>query len=147
MASGITRLEKNLLAAVGADAGNLSVTAGFYAQATYPDGTSVALVAAVNEYGAPSRGQPPRPFMRDAVRKYGPTWPDALAAALKQTGGDAEKAMNAVGLIMASQIQDSIQSLTSPPLSPRTVRGKGFDKPLIDTGVMLRSVGHLVEKS
>ena len=43
------------------------VDVGFLEGALYPDGTSVALVAAVNEFGAPSRGQPPRPYFRRMI--------------------------------------------------------------------------------
>jgi hypothetical protein len=47
-------------------AGELQV--GFMENADpYPDGTPVALVAAVQEFGSPSNGIPPRPFMRPAV--------------------------------------------------------------------------------
>ena len=44
-------------------------------RAKYPDGTSVALVAAFNEYGSPSRGQPPRPFFRNMIARNEASWP------------------------------------------------------------------------
>jgi hypothetical protein len=40
---------------------------GFLENATYPDGKPVAMIAAINEYGAPSRGQPARPFFRRMI--------------------------------------------------------------------------------
>ena len=47
---------------------------GFLEGATYPDGTSIPMVAAVNEFGAPSRGIPPRPFFRTMVADKSSTW-------------------------------------------------------------------------
>ena len=39
------------------------------------------------------------------------------------------------------QIAESIQNLHEPANAPATVRKKGFDKPLIDTGTLWRSIG------
>ncbi len=132
----------NALAKYAADVTNAaSVKVGFLAGATYPDGTSVPMVAAINEFGAPSRGQPPRPFFRSMVREKSSSWGPALGAALKTNHGDAHAALELVGEGIKGQLQASIVALTSPPLAPSTIRRKGFDKPLIDTGHMLNSVG------
>src|SRR6478672_3144351 len=61
---------------------NPEVKVGFFENSTYPDGTSVPMVAAINEFGAPSRGQPPRPFMRNTIAKHRSEWPKAAAALL-----------------------------------------------------------------
>jgi hypothetical protein len=50
-----------------------------------------------------------------------------------------------MGTVIKDQIVQSIVSTNSPPNAPSTVRRKGFDKPLIDTGVMQRSVDFVVE--
>jgi len=50
------------------------VNVGFLAGATYPDGTSVPLVAALNEFGVPSHNQPPRPFIRNMIAKEQDHW-------------------------------------------------------------------------
>lgn len=118
---------------------------GFFENATYPDGTSVAMVAAINEYGAPSRGQPPRPFFRNMIAEKSPTWPDAIANLLKTNNYDATKTLELVGEGIKGQLVQSINELVSPPLAESTIRRKGFDKPLIDTSVMINSVGYKVE--
>jgi hypothetical protein len=121
------------------------VSVGFLRDATYPDGTSVALVAAVNEFGAPSRGQPPRPFFRLMVANNSDTWPDAVAKNMLATDYDAHKTLDRVGQGIKGQLQQSIRDLTEPPLAPSTVQRKGFDKPLIDSGVMISAVDYRVE--
>jgi hypothetical protein len=138
-------LERRLgeLAAKIGEGPTLSV--GFLEGATYPDGTSVAMVAAVNEFGAPANNQPPRPFFRTMIAEKSPTWGTSLAATLKATNYDPKAALGLMGEGIKGQLQQSILDLTSPPLSPKTIARKGFDKPLIDSSVMINSVNYVVE--
>ena len=122
------------------------VSVGFLKGSTYPDGTSVPLVAAVNEYGAPSRGQPPRPFFRNMIARNRKAWPNAVALNYKDTEGDIAKTLDRMGQGIKGQLQQSIRDLIDPPLAASTIKAKGFDKPLIDTGHMLNSVDYRVEK-
>ena len=41
---------------------------GFPSGINYEDGTSVAYVAAIQEFGAPAVNNPPRPFMQPTVK-------------------------------------------------------------------------------
>ncbi|GBQ90909.1 hypothetical protein [Gluconobacter albidus] len=120
----------------------MHLNAGFLEGATYPDGTPVAAVAYWNEFGT-SRS-PSRPFMRQTIAKNQDQWPKLLAACLKQSGGDLEKALDMASERIVAQIQEEIRTLQSPPLAASTIKAKGFDKPLIDTGHMLNSVGYEV---
>ena len=43
------------------------VRIGFLENATYPDGKPVAMIAAIQEFGAPARNIPPRPFFRQMI--------------------------------------------------------------------------------
>lgn len=148
---------------------------GFLEGATYPDGTSVAMVAAIQNYGAPRVGIPPRPFMQNTVARNEKDWPKQMAAMLRANQMDVKLTMNMMGELIRSQIQEEIIRLVSPPLSPTTVMlrkmkrdqpglvvtrrtvaearrrveaGESISgvsaKPLIDTGVMLRSVDYEV---
>lgn len=122
-----------------------TVRVGFPADATYPDGTSLPLVAAIQEYGAPSRGIPPRPFMRNTVAEHGSEWPDAAASLLVASGYDAAKTLGLVGEGIKGQLEQSIVGFASPPNAPSTIAKKGFDAPLRDTGHMLNSITVEVE--
>jgi len=122
-----------------------TVKVGFMENSTYPDGTSVPMVAALNEFGVPSKGQPPRPFFRRMVRDKGPTWPAGVATQLKDTDYNVPLTLQRVGQGIKGQLQASIRDLTDPPLAPSTIARKGFSKPLIDTGVMLNSVDYEVD--
>ena len=120
------------------------VKVGFLSGSTYPDGTSLPLVAATNEYGVPSKGQPPRPFMRNAVAKHKAEWGPATARNLRATDFNVDKTLERMGQGIKGQVQQSINELREPPLAPSTIKAKGFDKPLIDTGYMLDRVDYNV---
>lgn len=117
-----------------------TVEVGFMEGGTYPDGTSIPLVAAVNEYGKPAKGQPPRPYFRNMIAAKSGEWPDALGDLLKKHKFNAKAALAELGVGIAGQLQQSIVDLVSPPLKQSTIDAKGFDKPLIDTSVMINSV-------
>lgn len=106
----------------------------------YPDGTSTPLVAAIQEFGAPSKGIPPRPFMRNTVAAKSGEWGPALAAILKQNGYDATQALGLLGTLVGGQIEQTINEFSSVPLKPSTIKKKGFDKQLIDTNHMVNSI-------
>jgi hypothetical protein len=142
---GGSALEKRLseLAAKVSRPANLSV--GFIENSTYPDGASVPMVAAIQEFGAPARKIPPRPYFRNMIADKSPGWGDAIAAVLKANGYDATRTMEQVGAGIKGQLQQSIVDTNAPALSPATVARKGSAKPLVDTGQMLNSVDYKVE--
>lgn len=134
-----------------------SVKVGFLENQKYPDGTHVALVAAIQDYGAPAKNIPSRPFFRNMIAKESKGWPDTTAKLLKQTNFDARKALTLLGQHVAEQLQQSILDTNAPPLSPKTIKRKsgnltprqkanlkklgimGPEKPLVETGLLLRS--------
>jgi hypothetical protein len=127
------------------EAANKRVDIGFFADATYEDGTLVPLVAAIQEFGAPSQNIPPRPFFRQMIQKNQSHWPDDIGKALKATDYDAEKALAVVGEMVAGELREEITAFDGAPLSPKTIARKGSDKQLVDTGTMLKSVTSRVE--
>ncbi len=142
----LARVLGELAARIGR--GDAGVKVGFLENATYPAGDDraglpVAQVAFWNEFGT-SR-TPPRPFFRSAIEQHQGEWGDDLANALKLTKLDTRAAFGIVGTIIKDQIVQSIVDTNSPPLAESTVRRKGFDKPLVDTGVMQRSVDFVVD--
>lgn len=144
--TGGTKLEAALREMSRSVSNPATLRVGFLEKARYPDGTPVAMIAAINEYGAPSRGQPPRPFFRNMIREKQGEWPAAIADLLRENDYDAAKVLEIAGAAIAGQLRQSITELMEPALAPSTIRAKGFYKPLIDTGHMLNSVSHDVKK-
>lgn len=121
---------------------------GWFETARYPDGTAVAYVATIHEFGTPRI--PARPFMRPAVADHGGEWLEALAEGAKASlngGPSPETVLEIVTLQAAGNVAEKIAAVTSPPLKPVTVKRKGFAKPLVDTGQMVQSVTGKVEKT
>lgn len=121
------------------------VEVGFLEDATYPDGTSVAMVAAIQEFGAPKANIPPRPFFRGMIQDKSPEWPVLIAKELKATDYDAAVTLSRIGDYMVGELQEAINEFDGVPLSPRTIAEKGSDKQLVDTKVMLRSANRRVK--
>lgn len=126
--------------------GAVVVRCGFFADAEYPDGTKVAMIAAIQNFGAPARNIPPRPFFTTMISNGERAWPGILASALKARDYDPTAALTVLGHEMEGELRQSIQQTNSPPLRPATIKRKGSSKPLVDTGRMLNSVISKVEK-
>lgn len=143
---------------------------GFLAGADYPDGMSVAMVAAIQNFGAPSRGIPPRPFFSGMIAKHQNEWAPALGKILAATQNDVPSSLALLGAQMVGQLQQSLLDGTWAPNSPVTdllkdrfpVGGYAFSdvlaarrdvaagasapagKPLVWSGFLQRSVDYTV---
>jgi hypothetical protein len=130
---------------------------GIMSNATYDDGTLVALVAACNEFGTTRKvtgadgkvitkeHSPPRPFMRGCIAEHSPEWPSQIAKVLEATNYDAVVTLEMIGELIEGQVKMSIRNFTDPPNAPSTIAKKGgVNNPLIFSGLMLRSVTHIV---
>ena len=83
------------------------VEVGYFEDAQYPDGTPVAFVALLNEYGLGGRAE--RPFFRQALSRADADM--ALAVRLHADGKrfDALPGLEAAGQRLASEVRASIQ--------------------------------------
>lgn len=102
----------------------------------------VATVAAWNEWG--TINSPERPFFRDMVERKSPRWGITLGNILRKNDYDSEHSLALMGELVKGQLVQSINNWSSPANADSTVAKKGFNKPLIDTAVMLRSVDYQV---
>lgn len=127
---------------------------GFFESAKYPDGTPVAYVAAIQEFGNPAGNNPSRPFFRNAIAQHD-DWKDLAGkamAAVIEGRIELNQALNQMGLKMAADVKDSItdgsyealkQSTLDARQSRKRTQGVAI-KPLIDTAQMLQSVTYTV---
>jgi hypothetical protein len=147
--------------------GNKVGKVGWFEGAKYPDGTQVAYVATIQEYGYSPKNIPPRPFMRPTIVKYRNTW-DRIAKAesklILEGKSTPSKMMEAIGQNAAGNIRKKITQIYTPSLKFSTIqarlsrRGLGAKgrpytkteignlyKPLVDTGHMLATLINVVE--
>ena len=130
------------------------IEVGFFESAKYPDGTPVAYVAAIQEFGYPAGNIPSRPFFRNAISQNDGWKPLATKAMSAVVEGRIElnQALNQMGLKMAADVKDSItdgsyEALKQSTLDARQSRKRTqgvASKPLIDTAQMLQSVTYAV---
>jgi len=128
---------------------------GWGEKLAYEDGTPVAMIAAQNEFGNPSRHIPPRPFLRPAISDQGTEWKKKIASGMRMVFSDkmtVSGVFEAVGALVKGDIQKSIASVHTPALKTATVKarlrgkkqGKSVSltiaKPLVDSGYMMASV-------
>ena len=123
---------------------DMEIQVGFQGDQKYEDGTSIAQVAAVNEFGA--LDIPERPFMRQSFENHEGELQAACDAAqrLVSSGGSAEQALQQIGVVAKGLVQDEIVNGGFAPKAESTIKKKGSEQPLIDTGTMRQSVNFVV---
>lgn len=90
---------------------------------------------------------PERPFMRTAISNNIDKYKAALRAGAKSMvngTSTAEKVLGNLGVMAQRHMQKSISTWTTPALSPTTVKLKGSNKPLVQTGSMFSAVTYEV---
>jgi hypothetical protein len=124
--SGGTALEAKLaeIAKKVSSSGMLRV--GFLEDATYPDGTPVAYVGAVQEYGDPSHNIPSRSYFRSMIAGKKAAWGVALGKIVVSTDYDVDQTLGQMGEGIKGQLQQSIIETNAPALSPITVMLRGM---------------------
>ena len=122
-------------------------TCGLHYGETYSDGTSIPYIGSIQEFGVPDKSPPipSRPFTRQ--------WFDGNLAKTKNKSRKilenildgnitVKEGLEELGFYGATGIKQSIVQLKKPPNAPMTIRKKGFDDPLIETGQMRDTVNH-----
>lgn len=112
------------------------------------DGTEIdmAQVAMFNELGTST--SPPRPFLRQSVDDNQAKINAMVEQQTKNVakGGSAEQSLKQLGAFGVSLVQEKIGNGTFTPNAPSTIKAKGSEKPLIDTGQMRQSVHYVIRK-
>ena len=132
---------------------------GYFKGAIYDNGIPVAYVATIQEYGVPEKGIPSRSFMRSTIEEQKKDWSNIAAQGSKAVLNgkiEASDLMEMIGQKAAGDIRKKISTITTPALSPNTIKARmnkradkstvgNLTKPLVDTGLMLQSLTHVVE--
>jgi hypothetical protein len=120
---------------------------GWFESAKYESGTPVAYVASVQEYG---HGPiPPRPFFRTTIAEQKSAWAENAAqgarAVLKGSASPRD-AMDALGEVAQEDVKETINQITSPPLSPITLELRAMRHNNPDLKVTGKLVGEVAAK-
>lgn len=113
---------------------------GWFPSAKYANGTPVAYVAAIQEFGAPEVSVPARPFLKPTVARDKDMWVKQLGRGVgdvlkgKRTGNEV---FDAIAIVGAEGVKATIASIHEPALSPVTIMLRGMrlaDSDLVVTG-------------
>jgi len=113
------------------------------------------LIAGVNEFGTDSAGRgnsvkiPPRPFIGTIIERNKREIDSFIAARHDEVITKKRKtkqALDLVGLFGVKLIQKNIRDGGWEPNSEVTIALKGSSRPLIDTGGLIQSIRHEVDK-
>lgn len=104
----------------------------------------MATLAAVHEFGAPSKGIPERSFLRSAIIEGSQQINDIVAEGVKAYARQQKQVdlmfYNNIGLFASNLVKEKIVKGPFRPLSEATINRKGSSKPLIDTGALRQSI-------
>lgn len=125
----------------------------------YPDGTSLHDVALWNEFG--TENAPPRPAMKMGTEKALKTRKAQIQSFMSnvfRSGMQKNKKLNSkamigrekilltgIGQSAVKEVKDIIRAGSTVPNAPATVKKKGFDHPLYETGLYIANVAYSVE--
>ena len=125
------------------------------ASIVYKSGATMGQIAEWNEFGVPRDSGtriPARPFMRQTFRKK-----KNIDIAIKGMSVKGSKAMSnpsriprillsVAGKALAAEMKLTIKDWETPKNAESTIRKKGKDDPLVETGLMMNSVRYEVKK-
>jgi len=138
----------------------IETNVGWFEGAKYEDGTPVAYIASIHEFGYPEGNIPPRSFMRTTIEEKKDEWDKIAksgARAVLKGKRTALQVMEGIGLAASGDIRKKITEITSPELKETTIQAKrrklakgktvgSLTKPLIETSLMLSSLTSTTEK-
>lgn len=113
---------------------NVDVVVGVLGSA----GESEVIIAAVHEFGSQDGHIPQRSYLRSTIDDRRGEIFDLLELQLKKS--KPEVAAGRIGMQVVSMVRERIRDRISPALKPATIKRKGSDIPLIDTGRLLQSI-------
>lgn len=135
------------------DLARLEAQAGWYSSSKYPNGTPVAYVATIQEFGAPEQGIDSRSFQRVTLDTNKEGYGDLMgkgARAVLQGKLTARAMLDAFGLQVAGDIRKTIAEGNFKAIAQATkaarARRRGVavdavnDDPLRDTNVMVNTL-------
>lgn len=140
------------------DYAKTKIKTGWFDSNRYEDGTPVAQVAKIQNDGAVIRNKktgktieiPSRPFFTDAINNNKENIKDRYIKDFKgyiKNKRNKEASLRRTSNYIEGLVKKQIVNGGYKPNSPDTVEKKGFNKPLVDTGIMLQTISSKMDES
>lgn len=118
------------------------IEVGILTPISYPDGQKVAQIASVQIHGSKRDHIPPRNFIAathdDLKKKQKKFIKEYVINYFRNK--NTENLVEELGITSANLLRSSIIEFKDPPNAPATIKRKGFDDPLIHTGLLRDTV-------
>jgi len=108
--------------------------------------SELVTVGAVQEFGAPKKNIPARPFIRTTYDENREKINNLVLNEYEKIVDGSSNVKRSLGLIgewLKAKTQAKIRAIRTPPNAPTTIAKKGSSNPLIDTGQMVQSIQHV----
>lgn len=142
--SQLTKLKKTFNELIGA-----KLKVGFFdAQKSDKNDLTLSTVAKINEYGTLDGKIPPRPFMRQTLRKHN-NFKEDIKNVLQETltlSKSFDSLFKKLGVKGMQEIQKELTTGEFKENADYTIKKKKSSKPLMDTGQLRQNVSWRVEK-
>jgi len=110
-----------------------------------------ASLAFIHENGSSLAHIPARPFLKPGIENARQLIAKQLAAAgqavLEGNPAGATQFLNKAGQVGVNSVKRMFDNNTWPANAPSTIKQKGSDRPLIDTGQMKRAISYVVREN
>lgn len=115
---------------------------------SYEDGTKLAVIAAVNEFGSADGRIPERSFLRvplrGAAKEFSVVFKNSVPEVMDGSIS-VDTLYSRVGLKAVGVVQEAISEGIDPPNAESTKRKKGSSTPLVDDGTLRQSVTYVID--
>lgn len=124
-----------------------TVFAGLRSKAKYADGQFMATILNILEFGTKDGKIPPRPILRTTFAKNYMRWKKIFINEMK-SHKTPDEALTIAGEYMSSDLRNAFMSGKQlfEPNKSSTIKQKGFNAPLIDTGLMSKAIDYEIMK-
>jgi hypothetical protein len=140
------------------DLKNRKADVGWFNTSKYSDGTPVAYVASIQEFGYAAKNIPPRPFIRPTIAEEEATWRNLIARGAKAIAKgttNTHDVLTQIGGKASGDIRKAISRVTSPELKDETIAARkrkmadkkttgSLTKPLVFTKTLINSPTFIV---
>lgn len=111
---------------------------------------STVLQMYIHEHGSINYQVPPRPIIEPAINNAKEDMSELLGQAAKTAAedGDIQKSLENVGMAAQSDVKEWFTNPKNgwPENTPSTIKAKGSDKPLIDTGALRNAITFVIQE-
>jgi hypothetical protein len=127
--------------------GDKYVTVGIHegAQAVDDGSMTMAQLGATLHFGTNNGRIPARPWLDVGVASGNEKYANIIKRGF-ENDKSVDDILETVGVVAVGKVQSYMTDLRTPPNAPSTIKAKGSDNPLVDSGALRQSVTYAIQQ-